>query len=251
MSVLTLPKNVMEAVSAAEAHAFHPRIPLGHRGADVCLKGGLLSGALHEIFAAEPGCESAASGFAVALAARVGGGKTSLWIRQDFSALEFGDVSALGLLEMGIDPNRVLTLRAPDVTGALRAAGDALSCAGLGAVIIEIAGLDKKLDLLTSRRLTLAAAKKGVTAFFLRFAAKPDASAAETRWLVAPAQSAKEKDDWGFPAFKAVLARNRHGVTGDWVMEWNSDERFLREPAHRGALVSVSCDGSAQSSAAA
>lgn len=251
MTALALPKNVAEAVHAAETHSPHPRIPLGHRGADACLKGGLPKGALHEVFASEPGCEAAASGFVAGLAARVGEGKTLLWIRQDFSALEFGELSAPGLLEMGLDPKRVLTLRAPDVTGALRASGDALSCTGLGAVVIEIPGAEKKLDLVTSRRLTLAAAKNGVTAFLLRFAAKPDASSAETRWLISPAPSAKEKDDWGFPAFNAVLARNRHGLTGEWVMEWNGDERLFREPAHRSALVSVSRDGPLKSQTAA
>ena len=236
--------------SLPEPHAFHSRIPLGHCGADACLKGGLAPGALHEIFAAEAGCEGAASGFAAALAARVAQNKTLLWIRQDFSALEFGDLSATGLLELGLDPARVLLLKVSDVTSALRAAGDALSCSALGAVIIEIPGAQKKLDLVTSRRLTLAAAKKGVTPFLLRFAAKPDASSAETRWMIGPAPSAIGNDDWGFAAFAAALVRNRHGATGNWVMEWNGDEQCFRA-ADRGAVVPISGDGPAQRQATA
>ena len=84
-------------------------------------------------------------------------------------------LSATGLLELGLDPARVLLLRVADVTGALRAAGDALTCTALGAVIVEIAGASKLLDLVTSRRLTLAAARKGVSVVLLRFAAQPDA----------------------------------------------------------------------------
>ena len=220
------------------------RVPLGHPAADACLKGGLVTGALHEVFASEPGAEGAASGFAAALAARVAKTKKLLWIRQDFSALEFGEVSATGLLELGIDPGRVLVLRAPDVTNALRATGDALSCAALGAVILEIPGAQKKLDLVTSRRLTLAAAAKGVSVFLLRFMAEPDSSSAETRWKIAPAISHEKQDDWGFARFAAQLTRNRHGQTGDWVMEWNSDEQSFGAP-DSGAVVSVSGDGPA------
>ncbi len=234
-----------------DSHALHPRVPLGHRSADTCLKGGLLTGALHEVFAAEAGCEAAASGFAATLAMRAGQKKMLLWIRQDFTALEFGEMSATGFLELGFDPARLLLLRVSDVTSALRAAGDALSCAALGAIVIEIAGPQKKLDLVTSRRLTLAAARKGVSAFLLRFGTKPDASAAETRWLVRPAPSQMQKDDWGFPLFRAALTRNRHGATGEWVMEWTGDEHVFREPANRGAVVSVSRDGPPQSQTAA
>lgn len=231
----------------------HSRIPLGHASADVCLQGGLLCGALHEVFAAETGCEAAASGFAATLAMRTAPGKRLLWIRQDFSALEYGEISATGFLELGFDPSRILLLRVHDVASALRAAGDALSCAALGAVVIEVQRESKLLDLVTSRRLTLAANRKGVSAFLLRFAAEPDTSAAETRWLIRPSRSNGKKDDWGFPAFDAALARNRHGATGHWVMEWNCDEHVFCElgEAHRGAVVSVSADGPARTAHAA
>lgn len=244
--------TLLDTLRIAEPELAHPRMPLGHRGADACLKGGLLKGALHEIFAAETGCEGAASGFAAGLAARVAQKRKFLWIRQDYSSLEFGELSATGLLELGIAPERVLLLRVPDVTSALRAAGDALSCAALGAVIIEIPGAQKKLDLVTSRRLTLAASRKGVSAFLLRFAAEPDASSAETRWAIAPARSQERHDDWGFARFDAALTRNRHGATGHWTMEWNSDEQSFGQSfgaAHPGAVVSVSGDGQARKTA--
>ena len=241
-------KHRLDVLRVAEPEQAHPRIPLGHPAADACLKGGLVTGALHEVFAAETGCEGAASGFAATLAARVARRKKLLWIRQDFSALEFGEISATGFLELGIDPARVLLLRAPDVTAALRATGDALSCAALGAVILEIPGAQKKLDLVTSRRLTLAAARKGVSVFLLRFAAEPDASSTQTRWAIAPAQNKQGTDDWGFARFDAQLTRNRHGATGHWTMEWNSDEQSFGA-AHPGAVVSVPGDGPARKTA--
>lgn len=219
------------------------RMPLGHRAADACLKGGLLCGGLHEVFAAATGDETAASGFAAALGARIAADKTLLWIRQDFLSFEFGELSPIGLLELGLDPSRILLLRATDVSSVLRAAADALSCAALGAVVIEIAGMPKPLDLVASRRLILAAAQTGVTIFLLRYAAEADTSAAETRWHIRAARSTN-KDEWGLPVFAAELSRNRHGSTGHWVMEWNCDERSFRECApHPGAVVSVFADG--------
>jgi protein ImuA len=216
-----------------------PRIPLGHAAADLCLKGGLERGVLHEVFAAI-GHEAAATGFVVGLAARVGMGKCLLWIRQDFSALEFGELSATGFLEFGIDPARMLLLCVADAAGALRAANDALSCAALGAVVIEIPGKPKILGLVASRRLTLACAQKTVTAFLLRFNAQPDASTAETRWLVRAAASPQE-ENWGHPIFEAGLVRNRHGRTGQWVMEWSCDDGLFKE-ADSGAVVSTPSD---------
>ena len=219
----------------------HARIPLGHEAADACLKGGLVRGALHEVFA-QAGHEASATGFAAGLAARAAGSKPTLWIRQDYSALEFGEIAATGLLELGIDPSRFLVLRVAHAEEALRAASDALTCAALGAVAIEVTGEHKVLDLKASRRLTLGAADTNVTAFLLRFSAVPDASSAETRWMVRAARSDEQDENWGMPRFAAELVRNRHGQGGHWVMEWCCDDAIFREAADRGAVVSASFD---------
>jgi protein ImuA len=218
------------------------RTPLGHREADLCLKGGLQHGVLHEVFSAA-GHEAAATGFVTGLVTRVAADKRSLWIRQDFSAHECGELSAIGFLELGLDPARLLLLSVANASDGLRAANDALSCAALGTVVIEIPGNPKILDLVASRRLTLAAAQKSVTAFLLRFSAQPDTSAAETRWQVSAAASAKGQEDWGYPVFEVALTRNRHGKTGHWSMEWNCDECiFQNATADHGTLVSASAN---------
>ncbi len=222
-------------LEAAEGGA---RVPLGHPAVDACLRGGILQGALHEIFPAAAGDATAACGFAVLLAGCVAPKRRVLWLRPDFAALEHGEISALGLIELGLDPMRFLLLRAPDAISALRAASDALSCAALGALVIEIPGAPKILDLTASRRLVLAAAQTGVTAFLLRLDAQAQSSAAETRWFVRAARSAANNENWGQPLFETDLVRNRHGRTGHWVMEWNCDDGFFRA-ADPGAVVSA------------
>ena len=213
------------------------RVPLGHPGADACLNAGLKRGALHEIFV-PASHEVVATGFAAALAGRLGG--SILWIRQDYTALEHGELAATGLLELGLDPSRIILLRVPDVAGALRAASDALTCAALGTVVIELIGASKLLDLVAHRRLALGAAESGVTALLLRFGAEPEIGVAETRWLVRAAPSGEDKN-WGGPIFDVELARNRHGPLGHWVMEWSCDDGEFR-PADSGAVVPAPAD---------
>jgi protein ImuA len=212
----------------------HARVPLGYDEVDACLRDGLRCGALHEIFA-KGGHEAAATGFAAALSFRVAANKCVLWIRQDFSASEFGELAATGLLELGLDPARLLLLRLADAADVLRAASDALACAALGAAVIEIPGDPKILDMVASRRLSLASARKGVTALLLRFAAKPQFSTAETRWLVGAARSPDKEENWGLPVFATELVRNRHGGTGRWVMQWSCDDGRFQKPGDKGA----------------
>jgi len=226
----------------------YARVPLGYGDVDAWLHGGLRRGALHEIFA-EGGHEAAATGFTAALSFRVAADKRVLWIRQDFAAIECGDLAAIGLLELGLDPARLLLLRLADVADVLRAPSDALSCTALGAVVIEILGNPKILDTVASRRLTLASAEKGVTPFLLRFSAKPQVSTAETRWRVRAARSPDKKENWGSPVFETELVRNRHGQTGRWIMEWSCDDDLFQNPCDKrakdsGIVVSPPCDRS-------
>jgi len=224
------------------------RCALGHADADVALCGGLVRGALHEIFAGD----AAACGFAACAAQLASATKQMLWIVQDFSALEHGALSPSGFAELGIDPTRLLLLRAADAADVLRAGVDALSCTGLGAVIMEIVGNPKILDLVASRRLTLAAQHKNVTAFLLRQGAAAEPSAAQTRWRIRSHRSAMA-DDWGMPRFDAELVRNRQGQTGHWVMEWSCDDGAFRKPADRaaypGVVVRAPADGPAAAAA--
>ena len=94
-----------------------------------------------------------------------------------------------GWAELGLDPRLLVTVRAADVDTALRTAADALACDALGAVVLEVWGDARQLDLVASRKLTLAAQASGVTGLLLRTAAEPSPSTAETRWIVRAAHS--------------------------------------------------------------
>lgn len=221
-------------------------VPLGYDPVDQALKGGLRCGALHEVFASA-GHETAATGFAAGLVARLAKGKQVFWISHEFASREYGAFCPPGSFEFGLDPSHFIFLSVVRFQDALCAAGDVLSCAGLGAVIIEVMGNPKALDLTASRRLVLASARNSVPSIFLRLGAVPQASAAETRWLVKAVPSAPETDDWGQPMFDVSLFRNRQGRTGQWVFSWSGDDgRFEEAKAAFGAVVSTPANRQAE-----
>ena len=207
-----------------------PLLELGVAGMDAALGGGLMPGALHEIHAGNWG----AGGFAACLAIKAAGqssrkkGKPLFWVRPDYEALEYGELSPLGLLELGGDPANLFCLRAPNATEALAAGADILACPHAGALVLELNGHPKALDLVASRRLAFAAAASGVTVFLLREGAAEMPSAALSRWRVTAAPSDGD-DDWGAPAFTAVLTRNRLGPGGCWTISWDIDHGLFRQ----------------------
>jgi len=230
------------SIEHIEAHgdAYLPdRVALGHADADATLQGGLALGAMHEVFAEAGRQSAAATGFVAGLAGRAAARRPMVWVRQDFAEIESGALSMSGLAEFGLDPRVLVTVRAADVDTALKTAADALACDALGVVVLEVWGEARQLDLVTSRKLTLAAQASGVTGLLLRVAAEPSPSTAETRWIVraahsppaAPSLPAAPWSAWGAPVFDAQLVRNRHGPVGRWIMEWKCDERLFEKPA--------------------
>jgi protein ImuA len=215
-----------------QGDAYSPRkVALGHAEADAALQGGLALGAMHEVFA-EAGRQGAvATGFVAGLAGRLAARRPLVWVRQDFTEIESGALSMSGLAELGLDPRLLVTVRATDVDSALRTAADALACDALGVVVLEVWGETRQLDLVASRKLTLAAQASGVTGLLLRMAAEPQPSTAETRWIVRAAHSPPWSSAWGAPVFDAQLVRNRHGPVGRWIMEWKCDECLFSKPA--------------------
>lgn len=248
---------------------------LGAAGPDGVLAGTLARGAVHEVYAAEGADLPAACGFALALALRAAqrpraplqaqeraperaqeraqraqeraqerereAARPIVWVRQDFIEAEAGRLDANGLNGFGLDPARLILVRARDTEQALRAAGDAVRCAALGAVLLEPWGAPKALDLTATRRFALRAGHSGVTVFLLRMAAQPSPSVALTRWRVRPHLSAALPGDApGAPAFAVTLLRHRGGHDGhEWTLEWDHETCSFRDLALSRFVVPV------------
>jgi protein ImuA len=210
-------------------------VALGIPPIDAALGGGLMTGALHEI--------AAASGFALALAAcsrreacargvapDAGTGAAVVWIAEDLSLAENGAPYGPGLDEAGIAPERLITVTAARGRDVLWAMEEALRCRAVGVVIGEIRA--RGVDLVATRRLSLAAAAGNTLALLLRTAPDEEPSAAATRWIVGAAPSSPSPHGVGPPRLAARLVRNRRGHLGAWSVEWNSVEQRFSLATH-------------------
>ena len=211
------------------------------------LETGLPRDALHEIHSAGKEDITSAAAMALLLAERCrddGAAKPVLWISETGEARRQGRLYPPGLAELGIDPENIIHVDAPDSIAVLRAAADGVRSSAMGTVIAELAGKKPKgLDLTATRRLSLSAQKSGVLALLLRSGSDPDdpmPTAAFSRWEVSAAPSVPlEANAPGHPVFDLRLLRHRSGLYGLAArLEWNSEHKafgeiFLEEQAAR------------------
>jgi protein ImuA len=192
-------------------------LPFGDPDLDARLPGGGLAlGCWHEITG--PGLETETSAAPAAFATLVGSplarrGEAVWVLRRD-------DLWAPGLAGLGFPVQRLIQVCARDEDEALAVMEDALATAGVSAVFGEV----EAVDLTAGRRLQLAADAGGVTGLVLRQNAAKSAggaSAATTRWRVAPAPSEPPVGEFGLgpPRFHVELERCRGGRTGAWILE--------------------------------
>ena len=225
-------------------------LPLGIPSLDTVLSGGLASGMLHEV-AAEEADIAAATGFVLALAAgnrsipRPTPSRLSdppvIWIAEDMAFIESGAPYGPGLDEFGLIPERLITVNVAKSRDVVWAMEEALRCRAVGAVIGEVRG-QARLDLVMTRRLSLAAAQGRGVGFLLRAGTALGPSAVATRWIVAAARANRTTHGLGPPAVLLHLTRNRRGRLGSWMLEWNRAEQCFESPAHREPLVQPALD---------
>jgi protein ImuA len=229
---------------AAYSRAGNRAAPLGAAALDAHLPGGGLAlGCLHEIEGGRAEWDDgAASGFCLALLARLLGALPEgapqeaagaphargpvLWVSR------WRDLYAPGLAAFGLDPGRLILVRAGSGTEVLWAMEEALRCPRLAAVVGEVEALERS----AGRRLQLAAEASGVTAFALRRPLRPARraeapSAAATRWRVMPAQASAQASAGrpvggrgtflGRPCWQVELLRCRGAAPGQWHLEWD------------------------------
>jgi protein ImuA len=217
-------------------------IPFGIAPIDQALGGGLARAALHEIAASTESAITAATHFALGLAGHGKEPRAVLWIAEDMGLLENGAPYGPGLDDLGLSPARLVRVAAAKSRDVLWAMEESLRCRPVGVVIGEIRSVDR-LDLVASRRLSLAAGQRGVCAFLLRTAPGTDASAAATRWIVAAAPSRANAAGPGPPRLSVHLTRNRRGPVGSWLVEWNRVERrFDLAPSLSQPVADAACD---------
>jgi protein ImuA len=245
-------RRAVEAIEGTVACGPSQRLRLGIADLDASLGGGLAAGALHEIGAARESGMTAATGFALALAAHTSG--PVVWITEDMALAESGTPYGPGLDDLGLEPERLVVVAAATSRDVLWAAEEALGCRGIGAVIGEMR--TSRLDLITTRRLSLAAGHRGGLALLLRPLPGTEPSAASTRWIVKPAPPGSAgpapalaaahglvATGPGPPRFLVTLARNRRGQPGSWELEWNCVEhRFDLAPARREPVAQAPLD---------
>jgi protein ImuA len=259
-----LRQNLRQAIRKLEGGApeeLHGSVSFGVAGLDAALGGGLARGALHEIAATRESDIPAATGFGLALAFMAGNETGSeqaertakravVWIAEDMALHESGLPYGPGLNAHGLPPERLITVAVAHGRDVLWAMEEALRSSAVGVVIGEVRRA--RLDLVASRRLTLAASGHGALGLILRAAPDPEASAAATRWIVGAAPSAPTQGiafyGPGPPRVHAQLIRNRRGHLGSWTLEWNADhERFT---THSQPVPAASVDRPARAAMA-
>ena len=178
-------------------------------------EGGLPLGAVHELVAADV-LDGAVYGLAahwLGLAQRREAGKWVLWCGRT------EHLYAPGLRLAGLDPMRLVTVRAPRDEDALWVLEEALRCRDLAGAVAEI----DSLGLAQSRRLQLAAETGGI-GFLLRapgVAEDLGASAAVTRWRIAalPSAAGPAPGVLSAPRWRLELMRCRGGRPASWIVE--------------------------------
>lgn len=228
---------------------------------DAVLGGGLPMPALTEIHAPTARAAGVAAGFAMALGVTVLA-RTSdkrlplLWLGTAEVFAEAGFPYAAGLHRAyGIKPSQLLFAEAPKLADALWIGEEAARLPDLAAVILELRGNPRMLDLTATRRLHRRAMAAGRPVFLLRQSAEPTPTAAPVRFLVHPAPAAPRQSltgplqgSLGPPGFVLTVAKSRTARPGTFTLEWNPHERRLqartlaKQPAIPGSVVSAFAD---------
>jgi protein ImuA len=212
--------------------------------------GGLPLGTLHEVGVGATREVGALAGFTLALVARLLSLRagTVLWAVDRMSALEGGHLYAPGLNALGLDPARLILVEASDAKDILWTLEEGLDARGVAAVVGEIRGSPRALDITATRRLALRGRAGKTLALLLRLDAAPTPTAAATRWRLSGRPSGTIGGfgvGVGRPAWRLDLIKNREGRLGGCDLEWDHHERGFVLSAHSRAVSAPPSDRSA------
>lgn len=207
---------------------------------DAALGGGLPKAALSEIHGAETRDAGAVAGLALSLAGlvlRQGRPLPVLWIGTCDIFREAGFPYAGGLRGVfGIEPELMLFSETPRLQDALWIAEEAARMTAFAAVILELRGNPKGLDLTATRRLHARAQDAGRPVLLLRQAGEAEPTAAPVRLIASAAPAASRETiagplagSIGRPAFTVTIGKSRTALPGQFTLEWNPDEHAFAE----------------------
>ncbi|MDZ4363724.1 hypothetical protein [Brevundimonas sp.] len=236
-------RNLMQGFSRQNASACAEVFSTGLTELDTHLGGGLCREAVHEVFATGTEQAQTADGFALGLALR-SQPKTLIWVMQARAFSETGLPYGPGIEDWGLQTHSLVLVTVRDTAHLLSAGEEALASGAADAVLISAWGDGPAFTLTASRRLAMAAARGRSTGFFVRAAARPAPSAAETRWRVRAAPSTPlQAQAPGLSALAVELLRSRSGAhPGEWTMEWDREARTFAKPSAPRGLVSLPAD---------
>jgi len=171
--------------------------------------GGLARGALHAV----TGEAGARLGFAASLAGRLQRetGRPIVWV----SARP--ELYGPGLTPLGLDPARLILVRAPRPADLLWTLEEALRTPGIAAAV----GETRTVDAVAGRRLQLAAQASGVMGLLVLQQENDGVPGAVTRWHLRAAPSTSTLPGLGAARWHADLMRCRGAEPNSWLMEWN------------------------------
>lgn len=198
-------------------------------------------GLLQEIFTDERRNSGVALGFALAQARSLLSGKrlAVIYLQLSRESQELGLPYGPGLSSFGFEPEALVLVRPANMAELLWAAEEALACQAVAAVVADIAGQPKVLDFTASRRLSLRAAGAGSSIFLLRYGVEREASAAQLRWRIMPALSARKRFDHLAPGplrWRARLEKGAlHKPQTEWLLGWTQNGFTTLAPAGRTA----------------
>ena len=236
-------RNLVKGLARQDAFVCPDVFTTGVAELDDHLGGGLRGETVHEIFAADTGQTQAADGFALGLALR-SQPKSLVWVMQTRAFAETGLPYGPGVEDWGLETRSLVLVTVRDPVHLLSAGEEALASGAADAVLMSAWGDSGVFTLTASRRLALAAAKGRSTGFFVRAAARPAPSAAETRWRVrATSSTPSEAQSPGLSTLAVELLRSRSGASsGQWILEWDREARTFAAPSAPRGLVSLPAD---------
>lgn len=189
----------------------------------------LPGGLVQEVFADEIRDSGASLGFALAQAQQLVTSRrpTIFYLQLREDAQRLGLPYGPGLSWFGLDPARLVIVRAADMAELLWTAEEVVGCRAVAALIADVRGEPKLLNFTASRRLSLRTGSSKVSLFLLRYGHGRASSAGHLRWHLRPFSSGRQIYDdrapgpsrWRLRLEKGRIAGNRT----DWVLEWTKN----------------------------